>query len=141
MDLINKPSGLRAYELWKIFISDRVYTKKSLYMIFGVAQEQNEQYMRKIAASNSELRRIVEKYSIDQIERAQALLRERFFIEISNMSKDHIHQMCKVTNFDDFYTYLQSFLEQLEGEGLVVRMKKNTKKRIFDSRLPSSESL
>ena len=37
IDLVNKPSGLRAYDLWKIFLADRVYTKKSLYMIFGVA--------------------------------------------------------------------------------------------------------
>ena len=71
---------------------------------------------------------------MEEIEQAQALLRERFCLEISNMSKESIHQMCKVTNFEDFYAYLESFLEELEGEGLMVRMKKNKKKRIFEHR-------
>ena len=97
--------------------------------------------MKKIAASNSELRKIIEKYPMEEIEKAQALLRERFFFEISDMSKEHIHEISKVTNFEDFYTYLQSFLEELEGEGLVVRMKKDKKKRIFDHRLASTESM
>ncbi len=42
IDLVNKPSGLRAYELWRIFKASKDYTKKGLYMIFGVAEEHNE---------------------------------------------------------------------------------------------------
>jgi len=29
------------------------------------------------------------------------------------MSKESVHQMCKMANFEDFYTYLQSFLDDL----------------------------
>ena len=37
IDLSCQDGGLRAYDLWKIFKECKAYTKKSLYMIFGVA--------------------------------------------------------------------------------------------------------
>ena len=37
IELLNCFSGLRAYQLWKLFKISKEYTKKTLYMIFGVA--------------------------------------------------------------------------------------------------------
>ena len=44
-------------------------------------------------------------------------------------------------NFEAFYAFLQNFLEELEGDGLVLRMKKNQKERIFENRvfIPETE--
>jgi hypothetical protein len=41
IDLISKPFGLRAYDLWKIFLNGKDYTKKCLYVIFGVNEGQS----------------------------------------------------------------------------------------------------
>ena len=51
------------------------------------------------------------------------------------MEKESIQRKCKMNNFEDFYTYLQSFKEELEGEGLMIRMKKSRKQMIMESRL------
>jgi hypothetical protein len=37
IDLSCQVGGLRAYDLWRIFKECKDYTKKCLYMIFGVA--------------------------------------------------------------------------------------------------------
>ena len=37
VDLLAESAGLKAYELWKIFKASKDYSKKSLYMIVGIA--------------------------------------------------------------------------------------------------------
>ena len=83
--------------------------------------------MTKIAASSPELRKMLAKYSVKELEGAQELLREQVLEEVSQMSKDSIQEMCKMLKFDDFHTYLQSFLTELKGDGLTMRMKKQQK--------------
>lgn len=39
VELLNEPSGLKAYQLWKIFKISKDFTKKTLYMVFGVAED------------------------------------------------------------------------------------------------------
>ena len=69
--------------------------------------------MKKTAESNTELAKIVQKYSISEVERAQSLLREKVRAELLNMSKEDVKQQCKMSKFDDFYRYLLSFMEEL----------------------------
>ena len=47
--------------------------------------------------------------------------------------------MCKMNSFDDFYTYLQSFKEELKGDGLAIRIKKTRKQEIVEMRINQSE--
>ena len=75
MDLVNRPGGLRAYDLWRIFKASKDFTKKCLYMIFGVSDGFNEQYLKKAASSSSDLKTLLMKYPLCELEKAQSLLR------------------------------------------------------------------
>jgi hypothetical protein len=44
-----------------------------------------------------------------------------------------------MAKFDDFYNYLRTFLEELRGEGLVMRMKKHQKVKIMHMREVSDD--
>ena len=78
------------------------------------------------------------KFPLCELERAQTLLRERVLMEILKMDKESIKHICKMSNFEDFYAYLQSFREELEGEGLTIRIKKGKKQAIVESQLHQS---
>jgi len=51
------------------------------------------------------------KYPIEKIEKAQALLRKKVYKEVSQMKKEEIKKLCKMGNFEAFYAFLRTFLE------------------------------
>ena len=57
------------------------------------------------------------------------------------MSKERIRELCKMNHFEDFFIYLQSFMEELQGEGLSVRLRKEQKRRILSQRMERDNSL
>jgi hypothetical protein len=61
-------------------------------------------------------------------------------VEITKLERESVEKMCKMNNFDDFFIYLQSFKEELEGEGLAIRMKKRRKQKIVEHRFSQNES-
>lgn len=109
-------------------------------MIFGVTDGFNEQYLKKMASSQTDLKTLLMKYPLQDLEKAQTLLREQVLYQVSKLEKYKVGHMCKMTNFDDFYTYLQSFKQELLGEGLAIRMKKRRKQKIIDKRTSHNES-
>ena len=54
------------------------------------------------------------------------------------MPKFAIKQQCKMTKFEEFYSYLLGFVEELENDGLSVRMKKDHKQIILEKHLTFS---
>ena len=77
---------------------------------------------------------MLDKYPLEIIEKAQALLRKKVHAEVSEMTKKDVQKLCKMGNFEAFYAFLSTFLEELQGDGLALRMKKNQKERIFENR-------
>jgi hypothetical protein len=55
------------------------------------------------------------KHPIEKIEKAQALLRGKILAEVSQMQKEDIQKLCKMNNFEAFYAFLRTFLEELQG--------------------------
>ena len=53
-----------------------------------------------MANTNPELKKMLMKYPLDEIEQAQALLREKAYMEVKKMSKEEIHNQCKMSKFD-----------------------------------------
>ena len=76
VDLIRQPEGLNAYELWKIFRDGKSCTKKSLYIIVGLASTHNKENMIQMSSSFPVLKKMMQKYPFQQIEQSQTLLRE-----------------------------------------------------------------
>lgn len=112
---MSEPAGLRAYDLWKIFLRSRIDTKRCLHMIFGVNDKKKEESLKKVANSLPEFKRILSKYPIEKIEKAQALLRKKVLAEVTQMDKEDIQKLCKMSNFEAFYAFLRTFLEELQG--------------------------
>lgn len=136
---MNRPSGLRAYELWRIFKVSKDYTKKGLYMVFGVSQDHNQENFRRLALSSPDLDKIINKNSFETVEEAQALIREQVLLQVSRMPKAAVRSQCKMAKFDEFYDYLQTFLDELSGPGLSIRMKKEQKMKVVEKLSQSSE--
>lgn len=105
-------------------------------MIFGVAEKQKEESLKKVSSSLPEFKKILNKHPLEKIEKAQALLRNKVYAEVSKMPKEEVRKLCKMGNFEAFYAFLRTFLEELQGDGLALRMKKNQKERIFDNSDP-----
>lgn len=60
-----------------------------------------------MADSHPELSRILSRASIEEIEEAQALIRENILHQISQTPKNKIKSQCRMAKFDEFYDYLQ----------------------------------
>lgn len=63
-ELVQLPFGNRAYDLWRIFLSLKSSSKKNLYIIFGIAERENETNLRKTAETIPELQRLLNKYDL-----------------------------------------------------------------------------
>jgi hypothetical protein len=88
--------------------------------------------LKRLALNCPELERVITKFSFESIEQAQAIIRERVFLQVSEMPKTIIRHQCKMAKFEEFYDYLQTFLEELSGPGLSIRMKKEQKLKVVE---------
>ena len=94
--------------------------------------------MLKLSNSNPQLKKLLAKYPFEDIEKAQALLRRKTFFELSHMQKGLMKKMCKMSYFDHFYTFLQSFMDELKQSGLAQRMKRIQKDKLSPANVLSS---
>lgn len=62
--MLNFPNGVLSYELWKIFKTENDYTKKYLYMIFGLSEDQNAKNICFMAERNPSFNKILKKYTV-----------------------------------------------------------------------------
>lgn len=108
-------------------------------MVFGVSQDHNQDNIRRLALSCQDLDKIINKNSFETVEEAQALIREQVLLQVSQMTKAAVRSQCKMAKFDEFYDYLQTFLDELSGPGLSIRMKKEQKMKVVEKFSQSSE--
>jgi len=54
------------------------------------------------------------------------------------MPKGLMKKMCKMSYFDHFYTFLQSFMDELKQSGLAQRMKRIQKDKLSPANVLSS---
>lgn len=80
-------------------------------MIFGVAQHENIKNLKKLAQQLPDLQKILEKMSKEDIEAAQALLREKIGAQISGFQKEFIRHNCKMEKFEEFHSYFLNFID------------------------------
>lgn len=74
-----------------------------------------------MAENHPVLSRLLCRASIEDIQGAQTLIRTTVFRQASNIPKNVIKTLCRVTKFDQFYDYLQFFLEEFSGNMLSLR--------------------
>ncbi len=72
VDLPNSSQGLQAYELWKIFLEGKGCSKKSLYIIVGLAS-QNKENMAKMSLSFPELGKMMLKFLFNKSKKRSPL--------------------------------------------------------------------
>lgn len=90
-----------------------------------------------MTSSHPELSRILSKASIEEVEEAQSLIRETVVHQVSQTTKNSIKSQCRMAKFDEFYDYLQAFLEELSEKGLSVRISKEQKSRLVHRTIPT----
>lgn len=83
--------------------------------------------MMRASVSLPTLQKMLQKFPFQQIESAQTLLRESIVDALSRLNETFIRNQCKMNNFEEFYAYLASFVKELKGNGLSMRMKKQQK--------------
>lgn len=48
-DVVNQRAGVRAYDLWRLFKQQKDFSKKSLYLAFGVAEGSDDSLILRLA--------------------------------------------------------------------------------------------
>lgn len=74
---------------------------------------------------------MLKKVDFREIEEAQTLLRDNIHNFLANIPKKVIRERCKMAKFDEFYAYLDNFMEELKGHGVSRRMKKEQKEKLL----------
>jgi hypothetical protein len=59
---------------------------------------------------------------------------------VSKIQKEQIQSLCRISNLEAFYTYLQGFLQELNQGGMMLRIKKHLKKRFMEKEEVASDS-
>lgn len=77
----------------------RSSSKKNLYIIFGVAQRENQTNLVKAAKEIPELQKLLLKYPLKQIEEGQEILRSLVYRQATHIQKLKLECECKMKKF------------------------------------------
>jgi hypothetical protein len=127
-ELVHVPFGSCAYSLWRVFLNYCVFSKQSLYIIFGIDEKDNEKVLRAMATNIPELHKILRRCEMKVIVQAQELLRRVVHSKASLVERSKLEVECKMKNFAMFYSYFTGFLKEL-GEGVISRRLCKSKKK------------